>query len=127
MSTFPDHADEVLKSADDLAEGINKDTLRLRAVRIDRILNGEIMPYLAVHIALIGACIVIARFGSWPSLFILFSSIVAGLSVAYFVSRLRAQRQTGIPGHASLLRQQPQRVRQSARCKEAFPWPWYTR
>ena len=97
MSAFSDNANEMLKSADDLAEGINKDTLRLRAVRIDRILNGEIMPYLAVHIALIGACIVIARFSSWPSLFILFSSIVAGLSVAYFVSRLRAQRQTGIP------------------------------
>jgi hypothetical protein len=48
MSTSTDHTDELFKSANDLAEGVNKGILRLRADRLDGILNGEIMPYLGL-------------------------------------------------------------------------------
>jgi len=98
MSVLTDQTDQILKSGKDLAEGVNKEILRLRSDRLDGILNGEILPYLGLHTSLIGACILLFQFRSWPSLFILFSSIVAGLSVAYFVSRLGAQRQAGILG-----------------------------
>jgi hypothetical protein len=98
LSTFTDHTNELLKSAKDLAEGINKDILRLRADRLDRILNEEMMPYLALHSALIGACIVLAQFGSWPSLFILFSFIATGFFLTYYVSIMGTERQAGMLG-----------------------------
>jgi hypothetical protein len=98
MSALTDQTNEILKSGRDLAEGVNKEVLRLRSDRLDGILNGEILPYLGLHTSLVGACIVLFQFGSWPDLFILFSFILAGLFLAYFVPGMGAQRQAGIPG-----------------------------
>lgn len=98
--TLVTRGDEFLKSAKDVAEGISAEVIPLHADRLDRILNGQIMPHIGLHGALIGTAIALPRIGAWPRSWIAFAVIAVALWLTYFVSGPAARRQSGLPGAA---------------------------
>ena len=98
--TLTTRGDEFLNSAKDVAEGISTEVIPIRADRLDRILNGQIMPHIGLHGALIGTAIVLPKTGDWPKSHIVFAAIAVAVLLIHFLSRPAARRQPGLPGAA---------------------------
>jgi len=82
------NTDEFLKSVKDFSEGIDKSVLHLRADRVDKILNLDVIPSVGLHLSLIGTCAIVAGFPKNSTTYILFCSIAA----AIFISHLALTR-----------------------------------
>jgi hypothetical protein len=72
--------DGFLKSAAGLADGLSKQVLHLKAERLDKLVNGEIIPRLGLHAALIGTCIIVFRISHSQRLVWIFGLIAGGLA-----------------------------------------------
>src|SRR5262245_33258531 len=102
MSKLAQQIDEFLKSTGILVEDFNKQNVRVKADRLDKVLNGQIIPRLGLHAALIGTCLMVST-QSHPISY-LFAFIAAALAGWYFVSgNLQSEGQSGLPGASAVL------------------------
>jgi hypothetical protein len=102
MSVLTGETEQVLKAVTRLAEGINKEVLHFRADRLDKLLNGQVIPRFGLHAALVGACIVLVEARSSLRLQLVFGVVAAGFAAAYFIStKWRSEGESGLPGECA--------------------------
>jgi hypothetical protein len=99
MSKLGQEVEAFLKTAGSLADDFSKQNLIIKADRLDKLVNGQIIPRLGRHMAIIGSGFMVIGLDSSDAISYLFAFVAAALAGCYFVAgQTRQGNQSGLPG-----------------------------